>query len=80
MGIRSEIYPREAGIHAQNPGYKRQSLVMGIRFEIYPREAGIHAFRALSSVQEHGDKRDPRDKLLLANLEKNLGPECVNSW
>jgi hypothetical protein len=41
---------------------------------------GIHAFRALSTVQEHGDKRNPRDTLLLANLENSLGPECVNSW
>jgi len=61
-------------------GYKRQSLVMGIKSKLYPREGDIHVFQALSIVQKHGDEKNLRDKLLLADLENSSGSECVNSW
>ncbi len=61
-------------------GYKRHSLVMGIKSEVFPREGGIHAFQTLSIVQKHGDERNLRDKLLLADLGNSSGLECVNSW
>jgi hypothetical protein len=41
----------------------------GIRFEVYPREGVFHASRAPSTIQEHGDKRNPRDELLLVDIE-----------
>jgi hypothetical protein len=40
-----------------------------IRSEVCPREWGIHAFQAPSSLQEHGDEKNLKDKLLLADLK-----------
>jgi hypothetical protein len=39
----------------------------GIRFKVYPREGGIHVFQTPLIIQEHGEKINPRDKLILAN-------------
>ncbi len=51
----------------------------GIRFEVYPKKGGIHAFQAPYVVQEHGEKRNPRDKLLLVILGNSLSPKSITS-
>jgi hypothetical protein len=53
--------------------------VKGIRFGVYPRERGIHTFQAPLIVQEHGDDRNPRDELLLADLGNSSNPESMHS-
>jgi hypothetical protein len=68
------------GIHIDFLVIKGQSLVMGIKSKLYPREGDIHVFQALSIVQKHGDEKNLRDKLLLADLGNSSSPECVNSW
>jgi len=65
MGVRKEVWtwgPQRCH------GYGRQSLVKGIRFEVYPRKKGIHVFQTPSIIQKHGDERNPKEELLLANL------------
>jgi hypothetical protein len=52
----------------------------GIKLEIYPKERGIHAFQAPYTIQKHGDKKNPHDELLLADLKKISSPRFVNSW
>jgi hypothetical protein len=51
----------------------------GIEFDVYPREGGIHVFQAPSIIQEHGEERNPRDKLLLAKPINSSSPKFVNS-
>jgi hypothetical protein len=77
IGAKREVWTR--GPHRLLDG-KRRSLVMGIKFKVYPIEGDIHVFQALSIVQKHGDEKNLRDKLLLADLENSSGSECVNSW
>jgi hypothetical protein len=44
----------------------------GIRFDVYPREGVICAFQMPSIVQEHWKEKNPGDKLLIANLGKQV--------
>jgi hypothetical protein len=44
-----------------------QVLVKGIRSEVYLKEGNIHVFQAPFVVQQHREKKNPKDKLLLAN-------------
>ncbi len=53
---------------------------MGIKFEVYPKEGGIHVFQAPYVVEEHGEKRNPGDKLLLMNLGNYLSQKSITSW
>jgi hypothetical protein len=39
----------------------------GIGFKIYPREGGIHVLQTSFTIQEHGEKINPRDELLLVD-------------
>jgi hypothetical protein len=43
-----------------------------IQFDVYPREGVIHAFQMPSIIQEHPKERNPRDKLLMADLGKKI--------
>jgi hypothetical protein len=52
--------------------------VKGIRSKIYPRERGIHAFQAPSTIQEHQEKKNLRDKLLLVGIGNSSSIEFVN--
>jgi len=58
--------------------YRRQFLEKGIKFEVYPKERDIHVFQAPFVVQEHWEKKNPRDKLQLVNLENSSTLEYVN--
>ncbi len=60
--------------------YRKRFPMKGIKFDVYPRKGGIHAFQAPSTIQEHGEERNPRDKLLLANLINSSNPKFMNSW
>ncbi len=53
--------------------------MMGIKFEVYPKEGGIHVFQAPYVVEEHGEKRNPGDKLLLMNLGNYLSQKSITS-
>jgi hypothetical protein len=53
--------------------------VKGIRFEVYPIKGVIHVFQTPSIVQEHREKRNPRDKLLLVDLGNSSNPKFVNN-
>ncbi len=41
----------------------------GIKFEVYLKEGDIHAFPAPSAIQEHREKKNPNDELLLVDVE-----------
>jgi hypothetical protein len=60
-------------------GYIRQSLVKGIRSKIYPREGVIHVFQAPSTIQEHREEKNPRDKLLLVGPGNSSSIKFVNN-
>jgi hypothetical protein len=60
-------------------GYKRRFLVRGINSEVYPRKKSIHDFQASLIVQEHGDDKNPRDELLLADPKNSSSPKSVHS-
>jgi hypothetical protein len=51
----------------------------GIMFEIYPKKKGIHTFQAPLIIQEHGDNKNLKDKLLLVNLTNSSSPKYVHS-
>ncbi len=51
----------------------------GIRSEVSLREGDIHAFQAPSGVHEHREKKNPKDKLLLADPRNSSSPKFVNS-
>jgi len=53
--------------------------VRGIRFKIYPREGVIHVFQAPSTIQEHREEKNPRDKLLLVGLGNSSSIKFVNN-
>jgi hypothetical protein len=61
------------------PSYKKQSQVRGTKFEIYPRKRGIHIFQAPLTIQEHGDDRNLKDKLLLVDPTNSSNLKFVHN-
>jgi hypothetical protein len=61
------------------PSYRKQSQAKGIMSEIYPIKRGIHTFQAPLTIQEHGDDKNLKDKLLLVNLTNSSSPKFVHS-
>jgi len=53
--------------------------VKGIRSEVYLKEGDIHVFQAPSVVQQHREKKNLKDKLLLATLEIFQAQICEQS-
>jgi len=51
----------------------------GIRSEVYLREGDIHAFQTPFAIQEHQEKKNPNDELLLADPRNSSSPKFVNS-
>jgi hypothetical protein len=66
MGTQKEVWIKGP---QKRHGYKVRSPMKGIKSEVYPRKGGIHVFQAPSTIQEHGNKRNPRDELLLVDLK-----------
>jgi len=58
---------------------RRWFLIRGIWFKVYPKERSIHVFQAPLIVQEHGDDKNPKDELLLANLGNSSSPKSMHS-
>ncbi len=54
-------------------------LVRGIRSEVYLREGDIYVIQAPFAIQAHQKKKNPKDKLLLADLRDSSSPKFVNS-
>ncbi len=72
--MRKEVWIKGPHRHL---GYKMLFLMKGIRFEVYPREKDIHTFQVPFDVQEHWEKKNPNDELLLADL-RNF--QVQNLW
>jgi hypothetical protein len=64
MGTRREVWI--GGLH-KHLGYRKRFPLRGIKSEVYPRKGGIHVFQTQFTIQEHGEKINPRDELLLAH-------------
>jgi hypothetical protein len=47
---------------------------------VYPREGGIHVFQTPFTIQEHGEKINPRDELLLVDLGNSSILKPMDSW
>jgi hypothetical protein len=45
--------------------------VKGIIHEVYPREGDMHVFQTPSNVKKYQDDQNPREELLLPNLENS---------
>ncbi len=62
--------------------YKRQSQVREIMFKVYPRERVYFKpfLQEPCIVQEHGEEKNPRDKLLLADPGNSSSQKSMNSW
>jgi hypothetical protein len=45
-----------------------------------PKRMGYPCFQAPSILQEHGDEKNLKDKLLLANPKNSSNLEFVNNW
>jgi hypothetical protein len=53
----------------------------GIRCKIYPTEGGIHVFQTPFTIQEHGEKIDPKGQIAIG---RHLGNSSIlkpmNCW
>lgn len=74
--MRKEVWIKVPHRHL---GYKMLFLMKGIRFEVYPREKDIHTFQVPFDVQEHWEKKNPNDELLLADPRNFSSPKFMNS-
>ncbi len=76
IGVKIEVW---RGDPQRCLSYKRKYLMRGIRFEIYPIKGVIHAFQTPFVVQEHQEKKNPKDKLLLVDLGNSSSSKYVNN-
>jgi hypothetical protein len=51
----------------------------GIKFEVYPIKGLIHAFQTTFVVQEHQEKINPMDKLLLVDFGNSSCLKSMNN-